>query len=153
MNPQVLQLIVVLAPILGSVILTPVLVALINRAKQKAEAENIEVSSDKLRFDSMDMLVNHMREEVKTLKVDVAGERAVANECRAQARQCEQEKEASDRAGADAIRWGISMYEQLTHMGASPARPPLRVLGLVDSLDTESTRTFRTDPPRKQLPG
>lgn len=142
MNPQLLQLIVVLAPIVGSAILTPLLVAIIGRAKSRAEAGSIEATADKTRIDAVDVLFGHMREEIKTLKSDLAGERAVSRECRTQLADCEDEREADQRACADSLRWGIALYDQINQLGHTPVKPPVRVVGLVEDLDVDSTRVL-----------
>lgn len=69
-DPGLLQVVLILGPLLVSVIVGPLLVAMVNRAKSRAEAEHFEVVSDRARFEAMDLLVTHMREEMITLRGD-----------------------------------------------------------------------------------
>jgi predicted nuclease with TOPRIM domain len=65
------ELAVVLGPVALGAVLGPILLALMDSAKRRAEAENYETQSDKARFEAMDILVRHMREELERLQAEM----------------------------------------------------------------------------------
>ena len=127
LDPQTLQLIVVLGPILVTVILGPLLISLVNRVKSKAEAESFEVLSDKARFEAMDLLVKHLREEIVNLRADLATERATVKEQRSEAATQATARLADERAWSDVLRWAQLMRQQIIDSGKVPPRLPGRI--------------------------
>lgn len=151
-DPQVLQLIVILGPVVLSVLLGPLLVALVNRAKTKAEAESFEVISDKARFEAMDLLVKNLRDEAT-----LAAERT--KEAREETAQCKQRNRAledqilfDERLIKEAIRWGLTLYADLIGLGLDPADPPVSIQSLVEDRDLDSRRVLKPKPKPKRLP-
>jgi hypothetical protein len=121
------QLAVVIGPVVITAGLGPVLLMLMSKAKTRAETENYEVLSDKARFEAMDLLVNHLRQEIERLKTDVTTERTMSTAERAKANELQNLSVDHDRISADVARWAITMAETLEKAGLPQPERPAKV--------------------------
>lgn len=119
------QIAIVLGPVAITAILGPALLMLMNKAKNRAESENYEVLSDKARFEAMDLLVNHLRQEVDRLRNETASERTEASTSRKQIQELEEQIMSHERTAVDVALWALSLIGTMEKAGLpAPSRPP-----------------------------
>lgn len=154
-DAQVLQLLVIFGPIIFTVVLGPLLIALVNRAKTHAEAENYEVISDKTRVEAMDLLVKNLREEIVRVVTQVAELRSENTDLRQRNRTLEEQVMYDEKILAEAIRWALILYSDLKALSQTPVEPPVRVQSVMEDREIDSKRVFikKSETTKKQIEG